>query len=41
MLSELDFAVEIGPLRDGDFVAARWVGTERGPDGYWTGTSSG
>jgi hypothetical protein len=33
MVSELNFAVEIGPLRDGDFVAARWVGTGRGPDG--------
>ncbi len=40
MVSELTFAVEIGPLRDGDFVAARWVGTGRGPDGAVSFTSN-
>jgi len=29
----LNFAIEIGPLRDGGVVAGRWVGTGRGPDG--------
>jgi hypothetical protein len=33
MMADLHFAIEIGPLRDGDYVAARWVGTGRGPDG--------
>lgn len=33
MMADLNFAIEIGPLRDGDFVAARWVGSGRGPDG--------
>lgn len=33
MLSELTFAIELGPLRDGDLVAGRWVGSGRGPDG--------
>lgn len=39
MLSDLTFNVAIGPLRDGDFVAARWVGSGRGPDGpvFFTG----
>lgn len=33
MLKDLTFEVEIGPLRDGDLVAARWVGTGGGPNG--------
>jgi hypothetical protein len=33
MLAELTFAIEIGPLRDGEFVVGRWTGTGRGPDG--------
>jgi hypothetical protein len=33
MLADLKFAIEIGPLRDGEFVVARWVGTGRGPEG--------
>jgi len=33
MFSELTFAIELGPLRDGDLVAGRWVGTGVGPDG--------
>jgi hypothetical protein len=32
-MAELTFAIEIGPLCDGDFVAGRWLGTGRGPDG--------
>jgi hypothetical protein len=33
MLKELMFAIEVGPLIDGDMVAARWVGTGSGHDG--------
>jgi SnoaL-like domain len=33
MMADLTFAVEIGPMSDGDLVAGRWVGTGRGPDG--------
>lgn len=33
MFADLTFAVEIGPLHEGDLVAGRWVGTGRGPDG--------
>ncbi|OBH25761.1 polyketide cyclase [Mycobacterium sp. E342] len=33
MFADLTFAVEIGPLCEGDLVAGRWVGTGRGPDG--------
>jgi hypothetical protein len=33
MLADLNFAIEIGPLCDGELVAGRWVGTGRGPDG--------
>ncbi|ORB59051.1 nuclear transport factor 2 family protein [Mycobacterium persicum] len=31
--ADLTFAVEIGPLCDGDWVAGRWVGAGHGPDG--------
>ena len=30
MLPELRFAIELGPLVDGDLVAARWTGTQGG-----------
>jgi hypothetical protein len=33
MMAYLNFAIQIGPQRDGDMVAGRWVGTSRGPDG--------
>ena len=33
MFSELEFTIEIGPLVDGDFVAARWIGTGATGDG--------
>jgi hypothetical protein len=33
MMADLTFAVEIGPISDGDLVAGRWAGTGRGPDG--------
>lgn len=33
MMAGLNFAVEIGPLCDGDFVAGRWAGWANGPDG--------
>jgi SnoaL-like domain len=33
MLSELTFAIEVGPLVDGDLVAGRWVGTGSTQDG--------
>lgn len=33
MFADLAFAIAIGPLRDGDLVAGRWVGEGRGPDG--------
>jgi hypothetical protein len=33
MLADLTFAIEIGPLVDGDMVAGRWVGTGRSGDG--------
>ena len=33
MFSDLTFAIEIGPLVDGDLVAGRWVGTGATPDG--------
>jgi SnoaL-like domain len=32
MLADLTFAIEIGPLVDGDMVAGRWVGTGRSDD---------
>jgi hypothetical protein len=43
MMAHLSFAIEIGPLRDGDFVAGRCVGTGRGPDGpvSFTGKATG
>jgi predicted SnoaL-like aldol condensation-catalyzing enzyme len=34
MFADLDFTVEVGPLAEGDLIAARWVGTgttEQGP----------
>ncbi|MCV6975417.1 nuclear transport factor 2 family protein [Mycobacterium bourgelatii] len=33
MLSDMTFAIQIGPLHEGDLVAGRWVGSGRGPDG--------
>ncbi|OBK29953.1 polyketide cyclase [Mycobacterium asiaticum] len=33
MLTDLTFTVEIGPFRDGDWVAARWAGSGQAPDG--------
>jgi hypothetical protein len=33
MMADLKFAIEIGPMVDGDLVAGRWAGTRRGPDG--------
>jgi hypothetical protein len=33
MMADLDFAIQVGPLRDGDLVAGRWIGIGRGPDG--------
>jgi SnoaL-like polyketide cyclase len=33
MFSDLTFAIEIGPLVDGDLVAGRWVGTGATEDG--------
>jgi hypothetical protein len=33
MFSELEFTIEIGPLVDGDLVAARWKGTGATDDG--------
>jgi hypothetical protein len=33
MFSELEFTIEIGPLVDGDLVAARWIGTGATDDG--------
>ena len=30
MMGDLNFAVEIGPMSDGDLVAGRWAGTGRG-----------
>jgi hypothetical protein len=37
MFSELDFTVEIGPIVEGDLMAARWIGTgatEEGPQRF-------
>jgi hypothetical protein len=33
MFTDLTFAIEIGPLIDGDMVAGRWVGSGRSDDG--------
>jgi hypothetical protein len=33
MFSELEFTIEIGPLVDGDLLAARWIGTGATDDG--------
>lgn len=33
MLADLTFAIEIGPLIDGDMVAGRWIGTGGSNDG--------
>jgi hypothetical protein len=33
MMEDLNFAVEVGPMSDGDLVAGRRAGTGRGPDG--------
>lgn len=33
MMAYLKFPIQIDPLRDGDMVAGRWVGTGRGPGG--------
>lgn len=33
MLADLTFAIELGPLVDGDMVAGRWRGTGRSDDG--------
>ena len=33
MLADLTFAIELGPLIDGEMVAGRWVGRGRGDDG--------
>ena len=33
MLADLTFAIELGPLVDGDMVAGRWVGEGRSVDG--------
>ena len=33
MMADLNFAIEVGPMRDGDLVAGRWVGTGHSPDG--------
>jgi hypothetical protein len=33
MVPDLTFAIEIGPIFDGDLVTGRWVGTGGGPDG--------
>lgn len=30
---ELQFVVEVGPINDGDMVAARWIGTGSGENG--------
>lgn len=40
MLSDLAFTIALGPLRDGDFVAGRWVGRGSGPDGPVTFTGN-
>ncbi|OBB00447.1 polyketide cyclase [Mycobacteriaceae bacterium 1482268.1] len=40
MLSELTFAIELGPLVDGDMVAGRWIGTGRSADGRMTFTGN-
>jgi hypothetical protein len=32
MLADLTFAIEIGPLIDGDMVAGRWIGRGRSGD---------
>jgi SnoaL-like domain len=37
MFSELEFTIEIGPIVDGDLMAARWIGTgttEQGPQRF-------
>ena len=33
MLADLTFAIEIGPMVDGEMVAGRWVGSGRSDDG--------
>jgi hypothetical protein len=33
MFSSLEFRLELGPIEDGDLVAARWTGTGRTDDG--------
>ncbi len=33
MFSELTFRLEVGPIADGDLLAARWTGTGATPDG--------
>jgi predicted SnoaL-like aldol condensation-catalyzing enzyme len=33
MFTTLDFALELGPFTDGDFVIARWTGVGRTPEG--------
>lgn len=33
MFDDMTFEIQVGPLVDGDYVAARWVGTGRRPNG--------
>jgi hypothetical protein len=33
MMSELAFVLEVGPIVEGDLVAARWIGTGATADG--------
>ncbi len=40
MLSDLTFAIELGPLIDGDLLAGRWVGTGYSEDGPMTFTGN-
>lgn len=40
MLTDLTFRIELGPLRDGDLVAGRWVGSGGSPDGPVTFTGN-
>lgn len=40
MFSDIQFRIEVGPLVDGDYVAARWVGRGRGDSGEVTFTGN-
>jgi SnoaL-like domain len=40
MLADLTFAIELGPLIDGDMVAGRWIGRGRSDEGHMSFTGN-